>query len=204
MWWLIDSNLHLLGHSLVQEWKLNWTRNQFGQTELLMKLPLNQTEPELWTSGPVLNIRTKLLYEMVFRIVLNWFSEVVKLVQKLFLSTSLYSIHQLKVDKSYHNYFNRRTTLIIYLRFGILCLFKLWLVFIIMQFFYEAYIDGLNSWNVQIWNSVEGKSWEGRIILNTCAIPSFASPHEGSHLGPFDFTSLFLWYVNGLLLYSFP
>lgn len=57
-------------------------------------------------------------------------------------------------------------------------------------------IDGINSWNVQIWNSVDLTNWEGKNILNTCAMQSFALLHVGSHLGPFAFTSLILWSVS--------
>ena len=56
-------------------------------------------------------------------------------------------------------------------------------------------IDGINSWNVQIWNSVDLTSWQGKNILNTYAILSFASPHAESHLGHFGFMSPFLWYL---------
>lgn len=57
-------------------------------------------------------------------------------------------------------------------------------------------IHEMNSWNVQIWNSVDPPNWEGKSILNTCAMQSSALLHGESHLGPFAFTSLILWFVS--------
>lgn len=53
-----------------------------------------------------------------------------------------------------------------------------------------------NSWNLQFWSSVVLTNWESWSILSTCAMLSSVLLLVENHLGHFDFTSHFSWYVS--------